>query len=230
MLKHKLITSAYLIVIFICICGMVKMILDAPPIQSTRTTTVATGSSSTPSDLPISRTPGPEPNPSSTQSKPVTSVATGATSTPSSLPISTTPGPEPTPTPTQSKPAETVHPTPTPKPLKSRVVRHQPNQFRKGALSKEELSAIKKTISTIQWSRNSDPQAAAHEDYAAITKECEKSSVRDLLTDLITEAASNDYQPGNDAANSTYNAALISAFETRAKDEREAKKPGTLRP
>jgi hypothetical protein len=206
------------------------MILDAPPIQSTRTTTVATGSSSTPSDLPISRTPGPEPNPSSTQSKPVTSVATGATSTPSSLPISRTPGPEPTPTPTQSKPAETVHPTPTPKPLKSRVVRHQPNQFRKGALSKEELSAIKKTISTIKWSRNSDPQAAAHEDYAAITKECEKSSVRDLLADLITEAASNDYQPGNDAANSTYNAALISDFETRAKDEREAKKPGTLRP
>jgi hypothetical protein len=195
MLKHKLITSACLIVIFICICGMLKMIFDAPP----------------------------------TPSKPVTTVATDATSTPSNLPISTTPGPEPTPAPTQSKPTETVRPTPTPKPLKSRVVRHQPNQFRKGALSKEELSAIKKAISTIQWSRNSDPQAAAHEDYAAITKECEKSSVHDLLADLITEAVSNDYQPGNEAANSTYSAALISDFETRVKDEQEAKKPGTLR-
>jgi hypothetical protein len=195
MLKHKLITSAYLIVIFSCIYGMLKMIFDAPPIQSTRTTT----------------------------------VATDATSTPSSLPIPRTPGPEPTPAPTQSTPTETVHPTPTPKPLKSRVVRHQPNQFRKGALSKEELSAIKKAISTIQWSRNSDPQAAAHEDYAAITKECDKSSVHDFLADLITEAASNDYQPGNEAANSTYNATLISDFETRVKDEREAKKPGTLR-
>ena len=82
---------------------------------------------------------------------------------------------------------------------------------------------------TIHWSRNPDPQAAAYEDYAAIAKECEKNSDRDLLADLITEAASNDYQPGNEVANSTDNATLISDFETRVKDEREAKKRGTLR-
>jgi hypothetical protein len=181
MLKHKLVTSAYLTVIFISISGMLKMIFDAPPIQSTSTTT----------------------------------VAHPATSPPSVLPISRTLGPEPTPEPTQSTRIATVHPTPTPKPLKSRVVKHQPNQFRKGALSKEELSAIKKAIRTIQWSRNSDPKAAADEDYAAIVKECEKSSVPDLLADLITEAASNDYQPGNEAANSTYITELVSDFETR---------------
>jgi hypothetical protein len=191
MLKHKLVTSAYLIVIFISICGMLKMIFDAPPIQSTSTTT----------------------------------VTHAATSPPSVLPTSGTPGPEPTPEPTQSTRTETVHPTPKPKPLKSRVVKHQPNQFRKGALSKVELSAINKAMRTIQWSRNSDPQAAAHEDYAAIAKECEKSSVHDLLADLITEAASNDYQPGNEAANSIYAAALISKFETRVKDEGEGGKP-----
>ena len=131
--------------------------------------------------------------------------------------------------PTQSTPATSVEPTPTPKPLKSRVVKHQPNQFRKGALSKEELSAIKKAIRTIEWSRNSDPKAAADEDYAAIVKECEKSSVHDLLADLITEAASNDYQPGNEAANSTYITELVSHFETRVKDEREAQKPRSQR-
>jgi hypothetical protein len=228
MLKHKLVTSAYLIVIFISICGILKMTFDAPPIQSTSTTTVAHAATSSPSVLPISRTLGPEPTPEPAQSTHTTAVAT-ATSPPIILPISGKPGPEPTPESPKSTPTETVHPTPTPKPLKSRVVKHQPNQFRKGALSKEELSAINKAMRTIHWSRNSDPQAAAHEDYTAIAKECEKSSVPDLLTDLITEAASNDYQAGNETANSIYIAALISNFETRVKDEREVKKPEAQR-
>jgi hypothetical protein len=58
-------------------------------------------------------------------------------------------------------------------------------------------------------------------------KECEKSSVHDLSADLITEAASNDYPPGNEATNSIYIAALISKFETRVKDEGEVKKSET---
>jgi hypothetical protein len=53
--------------------------------------------------------------------------------------------------------------------------------------------------------------------------------VHDLLADLITEAASNDYQPGNEAANSIYIAALVSKFETRVKDEGEGKNPETQR-
>jgi hypothetical protein len=208
---------------------MLKMIFGAPPIRSTSTTTVAHAATSPPSVLPISGTLGPEPTPEPTQSTRTTAVTTAATSPPSILPISGTPEPEPTSESTKSTLTETVHPTPTPKPLKSRVVKHQPNQFRKGALSKAELSAINKAMRTIQWSRNSDPQAAAHEDYAAIAKECEKSSVHDLLADLITEAASNDYQPGNEAANSIYIAALISKFETRVKVEGEGKKPETQR-
>ena len=106
-------------------------------------------------------------------------------------------------------------------PLKSREIKHQPDRFRNGAISKEELSAIKKAIKTIQWSRNSHPKAAADEDYAAIVKECENSGVRYLVTDLITEAASNDYQPGNEAANTTYITELISDFENGAKAARE---------
>ena len=47
------------------------------------------------------------------------------------------------------------------------------------------------------------------------------------MADLITEAASNDYQPGNEAANSIYIAALISKFETRVRGEGEGKKPET---
>ena len=106
-------------------------------------------------------------------------------------------------------------------PLKSREIKHQPDRFRNGAISKEELSAIKKAIKTIQWSLNSHPKAAADEDYAAIVKECENSGVRYLVTDLITEAASNDYQPGNEAANTTYITELISDFENGAKAARE---------
>jgi hypothetical protein len=126
-------------------------------------------------------------------------VAAAATPSPNGLLVSTTPTPDPTSTPTPA-----LVSTPTLKPLKGRVVKHQPDQFCKGALSKEELSAIKKAIKTIPWSRNSDPKAAANEDYAAIVVECEKSSVHDLLTDLITEAVSNDYQPNNEAANGAY--------------------------
>jgi hypothetical protein len=164
-----------------------------------------------------------------THSTPTTTVATTATPTPSILPVPTMPRREPTPEPTHSTPTTTFEPTPTLKPLKSRVVKHQPNQFRKGALSNEELSAIKKALRTIKWSRNSDPKAAAVEDYEAIVKECATSSVHDLLADLITEAASNDYHPGNEAGNSTYIAELISNFETRVKDEREAQRPRSHR-
>jgi hypothetical protein len=229
MLKHKLINGASLIVICISIYGLLRTILDAPPTQSTPTKAIATTATSTPSILPVSTTPRHEPTPELTQSTPSTTVATTATSTPGILSVSTTPKHEPTLEKTQSTPTTTVKPTPTPKPLKSRVVKHQPNQFRKGALVQEELSAIKKAIRTIQWSRNSDPKAPADEDYAAIAKECEKSSVHDLLADLITEATSNDYQPGNEAANGTYITELVSDFETRVKDEREAEKPRSQR-
>jgi hypothetical protein len=101
----------------------------------------------------------------------------------------------------------------TPEPLKTRVVKHQPDQFRKGAMSKEELSALNKAIQSIQWSRNPDPKAAANEDYTAIVKECEQSSVGDLLTDLVTEAIANDYQPNNEAANAAYSGELSGDFE-----------------
>src|SRR5208282_5099352 len=188
MLKHKLITGASLIVIFASVYGLLKTIFDAPPIQSTRATT----------------------------------IATSATSTPSILSVSTTPGPEPAPEPTQSTPTTTVEPTPSPKPLKGRVIKHRPDQYPKGALSKEELSAIKKAIRTIQWSRNSDPTAAADEDYAAIVKECENSSVHYLLEDLITEVASNDYQPDNEVANTTYINELISDFKNGVNRDRES--------
>src|SRR5208282_996568 len=222
MLKHKLITGASLIVIFASVYGLLKTIFDAPPIQSTRTTTIATSATSTPSILSVSTTPRPEPTPEPTQSTPTTTVATTATSTPSFLSASTTPVPEPTPEPTQSTPTTTVEPTPSPKPLKGRVIKHRPDQYPKGALSKEELSAIKKAIRTIQWSRNSDPTAAADEDYAAIVKECENSSVHYLLEDLITEVASNDYQPDNEVANTTYIHELISDFKNGVNRDRES--------
>jgi hypothetical protein len=106
-------------------------------------------------------------------------------------------------------------------PLKSREIKHQPDRFRNGSISKEELSAIKKALKTIQWSRNADPKAAADEDYAAILKECQNSNLHYLLTDLITEAASNNYQPDNQAANSTYINELISDFENGVKADRE---------
>ena len=144
------------------------------------------------------------------QSKSTTSVAATPTLSPNMLLASTTPTPDPTP---QSTSTPTSVSTFTLEPLKIRVVKHQPDQFRKGALSKEELSAITKAIKTIPWSRNSNPEAAANEDYAAIVKECEKSSVHDLLTDLITEAESNDYQPNNEAANGAYCTELSSDFE-----------------
>ena len=78
----------------------------------------------------------------------------------------------------------------------------------------------------IPLSRNSDPKAAAGEDYAAIVKECQKSSVHDLLTDLIAEAASNDCQPNNEAANGAYFTELNSDFEKRCQDgPRKARSP-----
>ena len=229
MLKQQLITCAWLTVIFISIYGTLKLTFHAQPIQSTPSTTVATTASSAPSILSASTTPSLEPTPQPIQSTSSTTAGTTANSAPSILSASTTPSLQPTPEPAPSTPTATVGPTPTPKPLKSRVIKHQPNQFRTGALSKEELSAIKKAIRTIQWSRNSDPKAAADEDYAAIAKECEKSNVHDLLADLITEAASNAYQPDNEAANTTYINDLISDFETGLKDEGEGQKTGPQR-
>ena len=145
------------------------------------------------------------------QSKSTIAVAATPTPSPNMLLASTTPPPDPTP---QSIPTPTPVSTSTLAPLKSRVVKHQPDQFRQGAISTAELSAIKNAIKTIPWSRNSNPQAAAKEDYAAIVKECEKSSVHDLLQDLITEALSNDYQPNNEAANGAYSTELDSDFES----------------
>jgi hypothetical protein len=229
MLKHKLILGVCLIAIFISTFGLLRMIFDAPSIQSTPVTTVATTATPTPGILLVSTTPRLEPTLEPSRSTHVKTAATTATPTPSILPVSTTPRLEPTPEPSRSTLRATVQPTPTLKPLKSRVVKHQPNQFRKGALDKEELTAVKKTLRTIQWSRNSDPKAAAVEDYKAIVKECATSRVHDLLADLITEAASNDYQPGNEGGNRTYSDELISNLEARVKDEREAQGPPSQR-
>jgi hypothetical protein len=151
------------------------------------------------------------------KSTPMTAVAITPTSSPNMLLASPTPTPIPSPEPT---PTPTPISTPAPKPLNSRVVKHQPDQFRKGAISKEELSAIKKALRTIPWSRNSDPKAAADEDYAAIVKECENSSAHYLLEDLITEVTSNDYQPDNEEANTTYIEELISDFKNGAGRDR----------
>jgi hypothetical protein len=144
-----------------------------------------------------------------------TAVAASPTPTPDKLLASAAPTPDPTP---QSTPGPLPASTVNLEPLKMRVVEHQPDQFRQGALSEEELSAIKKAIETIPWSRNSNPEAAAKEDYAAIVKECEKSGVHGLLTDLITEAVSNDYQPNNEAANGAYSLALNADFESNERD------------
>ena len=223
MLKRKLIIGASLIVILVSMFGMLKMIFDVPLPQSTRATTVATAATSTPNILPVSA-PRIELIPEPTQSTPATTVVITATSTPGILPVSTIPRPEATPKSAQSTPTTTVDPTPTPKLLKRRVVKHQPDQFRKGAISKDELSAIKTAMKTIPWSRNSDPKAAADEDYAAIVKECEKSSEHGLLTDLVTEALSNDYETNNEAANAAYITELNSDFENDVKTDRENQK------
>lgn len=137
-----------------------------------------------------------------------------------------TPRPEQTP---KAAPTPTPEPTSTPKLLKGRVVKHQPDQFRKGALSKEETSALKKAIKAIAWSRNSDPKAAADEDYAAMVKEYENSDVHYQLADLITEAVSNDYQPNNEEATRSYIAQLNSNLEAGDKDEEERQKPSSTR-
>jgi hypothetical protein len=230
MLKRKLITGVSLIVIFVSIFGILKTIFDASPVQST-TTTVPKVASSTPNIVQLS-TPGIEPMPQPGKSKPTATVPITAISSPGNLAMSTIPRPEATPKSAQSAPTTTAEPiptttaepTPTLKPLKRRVVKHQPDQFRKGAISKEEMSAIKKAIKTIPWSRNSDPKAAADEDYAAIVKECEKSGVDGLLTDLVTEAVSNDYQPNNEAANSAYITELNSDCENDVKIDRKNEK------
>jgi hypothetical protein len=145
------------------------------------------------------------------KSKSTIAVAATPTPSPNMLLASTMPPPNPT-APSISTPTPVS--TFTLAPLNSRVVKHQPDQFRKDAISKAELSAIKNAIKNIPWSRNSNPQAAANEDYAAIVKECAKSSVHDLLQDLITEALSNDYQPNNEAANDAYSSELNSDFES----------------
>jgi len=144
------------------------------------------------------------------KSPPPTVVAATATPGPNMLLVSTAPTPDPTP---DSNSTPILDSTSALKPLNIRVVLHRPDQFRKGALSAEELSAVNKAIKIIPWSRNSNPKAAADEDYAAIIKECKVSNVHDLLADVITEAVSNDYQPNNEAANSTYFAELNSNFE-----------------
>jgi hypothetical protein len=145
------------------------------------------------------------------KSTPPLVVAASATPGPDMRLVSTAPTPDPTPDPNSTPVLDSNTAL---KPLNSRVVLHQPDQFRKGALSTEELSAVNQAIKVIPWSRNANPKAAADEDYAAIIKECKVSSVHDLLADVVTEAVSNDYQPNNEAANSTYFAELNSNFES----------------
>jgi hypothetical protein len=142
--------------------------------------------------------------------KPSTSAASAPAPDPNLPLASTRPAGDPTPQLTVTPATVTIAAL---EPLKIRVVKHQADQFREGALNKEELSAIQSAIKTILWSLNSDPKAAADEDYAAIVKECQKSGVHDLVTDLITEAVSNDYQPNNEVANVAYSAELNSALE-----------------
>jgi type IV secretory pathway VirB10-like protein len=152
------------------------------------------------------------------QSKPATTLAATPTTTPKVLPAATAATPEPTP---ELTPTSTPEPTPTPKPLKSRVVKHQPDQFRRGALSREELSAIKKAIRTITWSRNPDPKAAADEDYAAMVRECQNSNVRYHLADLITEAESNEYKPDDEEATRIYITELNANFEAGVREKQD---------
>jgi hypothetical protein len=226
--KNRLIGGASLIAICISIYGMLKIAFDTRLMQSAPSTPIATTASSTPNILPVSTAPRPEPT---TEPTPTPTPELTLTPKPTPTPeLTLTPKPTPTPELTLTpKPTSTPELTSARKLLKSREVKHQPDQFRKGALRKEELSAIKKALKNIQWSRNSDPKAAADEDYAAILKECQNSNLHYLLTDLITEAASNDYQPGNQAANSTYITELISDFGTGVKDERAAQKPRSQR-
>jgi hypothetical protein len=151
------------------------------------------------------------------KSTPPIVVAATATPSQSMLLVSTAPTPDLNP---DSNSTPILDSTSALKPLNSRVVLHQPDQFRQGALSTEELSAVNRAIKMIPWSRNSNPKAAADEDYAAIGKECKASSVHDLLADVITEAVSNDYQPNNEAANRIYFAELNSNFANGDQDDR----------
>jgi hypothetical protein len=124
--------------------------------------------------------------------------------------VSTAPAPVPSP---QLTPEPVPQSKSTLEPLKGRVVKHQPAQFRKGVVGDDELVAITKALKSIPWSLNANPEAAAHEDYSAIVNECEKSGEHYLLEDLIAEAVSNDYQPNNEAANAAYSTELNSDFE-----------------
>jgi hypothetical protein len=149
-------------------------------------------------------------NPHPSKLRSVITVATTPTPNPNVQLASTAPAPAPIP---QFTPEPIPLSKSTLEPLKGRVVNHQPDQFRTGAVGKEELIAIEKAIKSIPWSLNSDPEAAANEDYSAILKECEKSGEHDLLADLIAEAVSNDYQPNNETANAAYSADLTADFE-----------------
>jgi hypothetical protein len=146
-----------------------------------------------------------------------TVVAATATPSPNMLLVSTAPTPDPTPS---SNSTSVLDSTSAFKPLNIRVVVHQPDQFRKGALSKEELSAIKKAVETIPWGRNSNPKAAAGEDYAGIIRECKKSSVHDLLADLVTEAVSNDYQSNNGCSKRSLDRSEYRRIRCETGDER----------
>jgi hypothetical protein len=119
--------------------------------------------------------------------------------------VSTAPAPVPSP---QLTPEPVPQSKSTLEPLKGRVVKHQPAQFRKGVVGDDELVAITKALKSIPWSLNANPEAAAHEDYSAIVKECEKTGEHHLVEDLIAEAVSNDYQPNNEAANAAYSTQL----------------------
>src|ERR1700730_161903 len=91
------------------------------------------------------------------KSSSATAVATAPTPSPTMVVASTTPTPNAT---AQSTPNSALVSTINLEPLKVRVVKHQPDQFRKGAINQEELSAIKKAIKNISWSRNANPKAA----------------------------------------------------------------------
>jgi hypothetical protein len=105
--------------------------------------------------------------------------------------------------------------------LKSRVVTHSPEDM--GDVPKAELDPVLKAIKVIKWSRNADPVAAANEDYKSIVKYCADHNV-DLTADLVTEAASGNYYPGNDDANARYQMTMDKALLSGAKTSNEAAK------
>ena len=106
-------------------------------------------------------------------------------------------------------------------PLKSRVVKHQPEGFIDS--SKTEIVAVK----AIHWSFNSDPRATAREDFQSIVGYCSANESHHLLEDLTVEAEYNDYIVGNETANDAYRDGFSNAQASRFKQNLEERAAAT---